>query len=255
MSQSTSIKLADVTIHEDAHGRYSLSDFHRAAGGEARHQPALFTRAKMTLELVSELHSTNPQSAPTPLEVINGGPERGTYACKELVYAYAMWVNPAFHLKVIRVFDAYAHGRLVPIAPVLPGTYLEALEALVSAEKEKQRLSLVAEQQQHQLVAQAPAVAFLDRFVEAKSTKGVREVAKVLGLKERDFIARLESDGVMFRQAGRLLPSAEYQHRGFFEVKTGEANGHAFHQTRFTPEGIAWVAKRYAMAQEDTGES
>lgn len=27
--------------------------------------------------------------------------------------------------------------------------------------------------------------------------------------------------------------------------KTGEAHSHAFVQTRFTPEGIAWIAKRY----------
>lgn len=106
------------------------------------------------------------------------------------------------------------------------------------------------EAQERQLVAQKPAVEFLDRFVEAKSTKGLREVAKVLGLKEKDFVARLVEDGVMFRQSGRLLPSAEYQHRGYFEVKTGETRGYVYAQVRFTPAGIAWAAKRYAIPGE-----
>jgi phage antirepressor YoqD-like protein len=71
---------------------------------------------------------------------------------------------------------------------------------------------------------------------------GLREVAKVLGVPERKFIKQLEDDGVLFRQSGQLLPSAEHHHAGRFEVKTGEANGHTYVQPRFTPEGIAWIA-------------
>lgn len=101
-------------------------------------------------------------------------------------------------------------------------------------------------QQAALLEHQRPAVEFLDRYVEAKSTKSLREVAKVLGVKELEFIAKLEADGILFRQPGSLLPMAQYQHKGYFEVKTGESNGRAYHQTRFTPAGLSWIAGRLA---------
>ena len=72
----------------------------------------------------------------------------------------------------------------------------------------------------------------------------IRAVAKILGMKERDFVAFLEEEGVMYRLSGRLTPSAEHMEKGRFEVKTGEAHGHAFAQPRFTPAGVEWISRR-----------
>lgn len=106
------------------------------------------------------------------------------------------------------------------------------------------------EAQQRQLEAARPAVEFVERYVESRSAKSLREAAKVLGLKEREFIAQLMADRILFRQSGSLLPFAYYQHHGYFTVKTGESNGHAFQQTKLTPKGLAWVAKRFGLINE-----
>lgn len=36
----SALMIAGIEIHKDQDGRFSLNDFHRAAGGEARHKPS-----------------------------------------------------------------------------------------------------------------------------------------------------------------------------------------------------------------------
>lgn len=97
-----------VSVRQDNSGRYCLNDLHRAAGGAERHSPNRWTRTEMFDGLVSVL---TPDMAFDPAHTSRGGVNPGTYVCKELVYAYAMWISPAFNLKVIRTFDAVVSGQ------------------------------------------------------------------------------------------------------------------------------------------------
>jgi len=107
--------IADDLIHQDTEGRYCLNDLHLAAGGEKRHQPSNFMRLDSTIALVAEIEcSSEVRSGSSDVSLAFStvrGKHQGTYVCKELVYAYAMWISPKFHLQVIRAYDALVTGR------------------------------------------------------------------------------------------------------------------------------------------------
>lgn len=102
---SVAIAIADVVVRQDSKGRYNLNDFHRAAGEENRHRPSLWADNQQAKDLAAEIAQETGKAGIPALVLQRGGKAPGTYACKELVYAYAMWISPAFHLKVIRTFD------------------------------------------------------------------------------------------------------------------------------------------------------
>lgn len=80
---------------------FSLNDLHVASGGKDKHRPSFFIRLDTTKDLIAEIEQDNSNA----LKVIRGT-QGGTYACEELVLAYAMWISPKFHLIVLRAFLA-----------------------------------------------------------------------------------------------------------------------------------------------------
>lgn len=78
---------------------FSLNDLHQASGNLTKHKPAFFLRIDMTKDLIAEIEKETPNA----LKVIRGA-QGGTYACEELMLAYAMWISPKFHLIVLHAF-------------------------------------------------------------------------------------------------------------------------------------------------------
>ena len=98
-------------------GLYCLNDLHKASGGEEKHAPFRFMRNAETRSLAKQIERTTNMvdgSITKAYKVVRGGNSKnrqGTYVCKELVYRYAMWINPRFYLMVIRTFDKVANQQ------------------------------------------------------------------------------------------------------------------------------------------------
>lgn len=99
-------------IRTDSEGRYCLNDLHRAAmaaGANKRtKEPGKFLASPQTKRLINILLMETTQNLgndPIAKNVGGDASETGTYVVKELVYGYAMWISPEFHLQVIRAYD------------------------------------------------------------------------------------------------------------------------------------------------------
>ena len=101
--------ITDVAIRQDSHNRYCLNDLHKAAGNENKHKTANWLRQQQVIDLIELLEYEQSTEEHRVIFVKQGV---GTFAVKELVYAYAMWISPVFNLQVIRAYDALVTGDI-----------------------------------------------------------------------------------------------------------------------------------------------
>ena len=96
------ITILDTSIRQDAEGRYSLNDLHRAAMAAAgrdgnpnddHQRPGRFFESAGVQDFVTVLNAENP--AVSSVASVPGR-RGGTYASELVVYRYAAWISPAF---------------------------------------------------------------------------------------------------------------------------------------------------------------
>ena len=108
-----------------------------------------------------------------------------------------------------------------------PQTYLEALEALVATEKEKEQLRNETEQQQATIELQdkeikeaAPKVNYYNNHLQSVNTLTSTQIAKQIGMDAEKLHKKLKDTNVIYRQSGQWLLHSPYSTWGLHSTRT-----------------------------------
>ena len=235
------IEIDGAVIRQDQYGRYCLNDLHKASGSERKNQPQYFLENKQTQDLAQALTDTGiPVS---PINVIRGGLEQGTYVVKQIVYAYAMWISAAFNLKVINTFDAVVTQKHIPDLNN-PNQLRELLLGYA-----EQNIQLTNE---NQTLTKA-----IENITATENGVKFQQACKILNVKQADLAKWLRDKG-WDRYINKSRASTHYsQERGYCETKFEEVDGvkpsgEPYNYTKIEffilPKGMAVLAKHFGGA-------
>ncbi len=232
------IEIDGAVIRQDQFGRYCLNDLHKASGGEQKNQPRYFLENKQTQDLVQAL--TDSGIPLSPINVIRGGLEQGTYVVKQIVYAYAMWISAAFNLKVINTFDAVVTQKHIPD---------------LNNPAQLRELLLGYAEQNIQLAAENKTLsAAIENITATEHGVKFQQACKILNVKQADLAKWLRDKG-WDRYINKSRASTHYsQERGYCETKFEEVDGvkpsgEPYNYTKIEffilPKGMAVLAKHF----------
>ncbi len=124
-----------------------------------------------------------------------------------------------------------------------PKNYIEALEFLVEAEKEKERLKLENSQQKQQLIEYEPKVTYYDLVLKSPNLLTITQVAKDYGKSGQWLNKFLNEKGIQYKQSGTWLLYQKYAEQGYMKSETfvNEDNGFSKLNTKWTQKGRLFI--------------
>ncbi|WP_339077849.1 KilA-N domain-containing protein [Acetobacter sp. AC2005] len=232
---NASLSILGTKIRQDAEGRFCLNDCHKASGGENKNRPSIWVYNSQTKALIAEIQA---EAGIPALTSIKGGNASGTYACKELVYAYAMWISPAFHLQVIRAFDALVTGQIAAPALSEQEIVAQALQITVRQVEELKAENAIL----------APKAEVAEKIAGSDGLYTLNLSAKAAQMPLSQFTRAAHANGFIFKQNGKWNAYSDKVKAGYCYVKfhpyrDRDGDERFSPQVFFTPKGITRLVK------------
>lgn len=145
------------------------------------------------------------------------------------------WLN---EIEVTRIKLDLQKNKHLETSFQLPKT---DLEKKLLVQQAMNILSEEVEQLKLKLSDAQPKIDFHDKLIKSDGLYSMGEAAKMLGTGRTRFFEQLRGDKIFFSRE----PYQSFIERGYFEVKTTTKNDHVQKQTFLTPNGLAWIKKKF----------
>jgi len=193
-------------------------------------RPAKWLELPSTIEFLTKLKAI--RKSDRLVESINGV---GTWLHEDAAIEFARWLSPEFSIWCNDRIKELARDGVAVINDddAVIAHAMQVLQKRLDAKTQQVQI-LQGENEHLQLEnkALAPKAQYTDEVLQSTSTVTFTEVAKELNFRSATaLINRLLNERVIYRQSGRLLPTAKYSGKGFFTSRT-----HRFYHTDGTPD-------------------